>query len=112
MDGPPLACRRCSGSLDVNRLAGYPVRMRGEEAVCDGDLEGNEEPEGEAEQAGCNTEAAIEWGEAPARVGKWGANHHGDEHHAGDGSNAEDQKIPDGPAWIANFRQNQQSDRG
>ena len=86
--------------------------MRGEEAIRDGDLERNEEPEGEAEQAGRNAETTIEWGEAPASVSEWGANHHGDEHHAGDSSNAEDQKIRDGPARIANLCENEQSDRG
>src|SRR4051794_12345831 len=93
-------------------LVRCPAGVRGEEAVADGDLEGDEEPEGEAEQAGRDSETAIEWGKATARVSEWSANHHGDQHHARDRANAKDEKICDGPARVADLREDQQSNRG
>ena len=78
--------------------------MPGKESVRDGDLKGDEEPEGEAEQARCDAKAVVEGRKAFARVSEWGADHHGDDHHAGDGANAEYQEIGDGPARVANFR--------
>ncbi len=93
-------------------LVRCPVRVRGEEAVGDGDLEGDKEPEGEAEQAGCDSESAVERGKAAARVSERSANHHGDQHHAGDRANAKDEKICNGPAGVADFRENEESDRG
>lgn len=88
------------------------MRMTGEEAIREGDLEGDEEPEGQTDQARRDSKTVIERGKASARVSEWGANHHGDKHHAGDGANAKDQKIGDGPTGIANFRENEQSNRG
>ena len=88
------------------------MRMRREEALSESDLESNEEAEGKAEQTGCDSETAIEWGKSPARVSERSANHHGDQHHAGNGSNAKDEKIRNGPVRIADFRQHQQSNRG
>jgi glycine C-acetyltransferase len=86
--------------------------MPREEAIRDGDLEGDEEAEAEAEQAGCDSQPAVERGKALARVSEWRADRHGDEHHAGDGAHAKDQQIRDGPARVANFRQHQQGNRG
>lgn len=86
--------------------------MAGEEAVDEADVIADENPKTQAEQAGAEDEAAIEPCEAMAGEGKGQGQGGRDEHHAGDGANAEDEQIEQRPLGTANRAQDQQSDGG
>jgi len=68
--------------------------------------------EGDAEQPGGDGQAAIEADETHLRIFEWERDGGGDEHHAGDGADAEDEEVSDGPAGVTNGGQNEKSDGG
>ncbi len=86
--------------------------MAGEEAVDETDVVANENPKTQAENAGAEDEAAIEPGKTMAGERKRKGHRGGDEHHAGDGADAEDEQIEQRPLGTANRAQDQQSDGG
>lgn len=86
--------------------------MGGEEAVDETDLEGQEEAEAETEQTGANDEPAIEPSEAGTGVGKRKSQADGDEHHSGDGAEAENQEIENSPTRLVNGAEHEKRDGG
>jgi len=76
--------------------------MAGEEAVDETDVVANENPKTQAENAGAEDEAAIEPSETMAGKRKRQGHGGGDQHHAGDGADAEDEQIEQRPLGIAN----------
>ena len=76
--------------------------MAGEEAVDEADVVANENPKTQAENAGAEDEAAIEPSETMAGKRKRQGHGGGDQHHAGDGADAEDEQIEQRPLGIAN----------
>jgi hypothetical protein len=82
-----------------------------EQSIHEADLESDEQPEGDADYAGRQSQTAIEAGEAFAGVGKGRAQDHRDQHHARDGPQPEHQQVSNRPPGRANRSQHQQSDR-
>lgn len=82
--------------------------MRGEQAVDEADLEHDEQAKSDADHARGEPQAAIEVGESFSGKGKRGAQNHGDQHHACNRAQAEDQQVSDCPARIADGGQHQQ----
>lgn len=76
--------------------------MAGEEPVDEADVVTDENPKTQAEQAGAEDEAAIEPRETVAGERKRQRQRGGDEHHAGDSADSEDEQIEQRPFGIAN----------
>src|SRR5690242_20076314 len=84
------------------QLAGVPAGMAGEEPVHEANVVADENPKTQAEKARAEDEAAVEPFEAMAGKRKRQGQRGGDQHHAGDGADAEDEQIQQRPLGIAN----------
>jgi hypothetical protein len=87
--------------------------MVGEEAAHEANLIDDKKPEGQTDQAGRKPQSLIETSEfCPIRVSKWKHDRPGDEHHARDGPDPEDEEINERPFGITNGGQDQERNRG
>src|SRR6266852_5640182 len=86
--------------------------MIGEEATDDTDLVADKESKSQTDKAGANHEAAIEPREFVSREGKRQRQGGGDQHHPGDGADAENQQVEDRPFRIVNGAKYEQGDGG
>ena len=75
--------------------------MAGEEAVREADVVANKNSKTQTEKAGAKDEGAIEPGEPMARKGKRQGQGRGDQHHASDGANAENEQVQQRPLGLA-----------
>ena len=91
---------------------GGPGGVGGEETVDEADLVGEEEAEGETEDAGAGDEGLVKSAEAGSGIGKGQRESAGDEHHSGDRAQSKNQQIKDGPARVVNGGKHEQSDGG
>ncbi len=76
--------------------------MAGEEAVHEGDVVANKNSETQAEKARAKDEASIEPGKSVAREGKRQGQSRGNQHHAGNRAEAENEQIEQRPLGLAN----------
>ena len=84
--------------------------MVGEETVDEAHLVDDEEPEGEAEQAGRRSEIAVEPRGFCARVLQGRGEGDGDHHHASDSADPEHQEVGDGPVGIVQRGEHEEGD--
>src|SRR5882762_5033937 len=88
------------------------MRMIGEETDDETYLVTDKEPETHTEKAGPNHEATIQPRKFVTAKGKRQGECGGDQHHSGDGADAENQQVENRPFRVANRAQYQQSYRG
>jgi len=86
--------------------------VAGEEAVDETHLVDDEESEGDAQDSGGDGQAAVEPLPAVANVVKGRCHAEGDEHHAGDGADAEEEEVGDGPVGIVDGGEDEESNGG
>lgn len=89
-----------------------PERMVGEQSVDKANFVNNEKTERHADQAGSDTQSSIETRESFIRIGKRENHRSGDEHHACNCADPENEQVNNCPFRIANRRQHQKSDSG
>jgi hypothetical protein len=83
--------------------------VAGEEAVDETHLVDDEESKGDAQDSGGDGQAAVEPLPALANVVKSRGHAEGDEHHAGDGADAEEEEVGDGPMGIVDGGEDEES---
>ncbi len=76
--------------------------MAGEETVHEGNVVTDKNSETQAEKARAKDEASIEPGKAVAREGKRQGQSRGNQHHAGNRANPENEQIQQRPLGLAN----------
>lgn len=86
--------------------------MAGEEAVDEANLVAHKESEAKTDNSGADHEGAIQPHEAITGKGKGQGQDGGDEHHADDSANTENQQIKNRPFCLVNGAQDQQGDGG
>ena len=67
-----------------------------------------QQSKGEAEESGHQPQPHAEVSMFSSKEGEGRRDAHGNQHHAGNGPNSENQQVRNGPAWIANRGENQQ----
>ena len=85
--------------------------MAGEQTIDEADLVGQKQAETQAEQTRTGHKATIQPSEARTRVRKGKRHRNGNEHHPSDGAQAENKKIKDAPAGLANGAKHQKRNR-
>lgn len=93
-------------------LARRPLRMARKEAVAKADLAGEKKSESQTYQAGSKPEPVRETLILSSEEVEGRSDAHGNEHHAGNGANAEDEQVNHCPARIAYGSQYEQGNGG
>ena len=93
-------------------LSRRPLRVAGKESVCETDLIGEEDTEGQTQQSGGESQPVRKVRVLFSKEVERGSDAHGNQHHAADGAGSEDEQVNNCPVGVADGCKNQESNRG